>query len=88
MTGIELIAQERQRQIDDKMKFIDNKYALPMSAAYLSCLPEFRHTFIWNAIIPEAVSKEVNNLPYIRQLQVAGALIAAEIDRLQANENS
>lgn len=83
-TGIELIAEERARQIavegwtashDDEHK----SAALAIHAAILCC---------------EGTDAEVNDSadhgdwgllrhPRIKQLYIAGALIAAEIDRLQ-----
>lgn len=90
-TGIEIIAEERKRQIEvegwdsehDKIANNDEQLA---EAAALYALPEIRRTYEY----------DVNNLwPWnkkwwkptpndrIRELAKAGALIAAEIDRLQ-----
>lgn len=93
-TGIELIAEERNRQIEiegwtlehDQVGNNDEQLA---QAAALYALPECYRTFEY----------EVRNLwPWdnkwwkptpeerIRELQKAGALIAAEIDRLMSND--
>lgn len=90
-TGIEIIAAERLRQIDvegwdndhDVLANSDEQLA---EAAALYALPEIRRVYEYN----------VNNLwPWdkkwwkptpddrVRELAKAGALIAAEIDRLQ-----
>lgn len=92
-TGIELIAEERQRQIEKEgwtpehdAEHTNNELAL---AAICYTAPEFvRKSGRWY---------DINLWPWsqsywkptpknrIRELTKAGALIAAEIDRLQAN---
>ena len=94
-TGIEIITEERQRQIDvegwdkDHDVLANNDEQLAEAAA-LYALPEIRRTYEY----------DVNNLwPWdkkwwkptpddrVRELAKAGALIAAEIDRLQRIQN-
>lgn len=93
MTGVELIAQERKRQIEvegftlEKDKFNYHGENLAMAAAcYVT--PEFQRIRIGGKNIPY-------NFPFeqkwwkptpddrVRELVKAGALIAAEIDRLK-----
>lgn len=94
-TGIELIAQERKRQIEeegwdaehDRLANNDEQLA---EAAALYALPEIRRSYRY----------DIRNLwPWdmkwwkptpdnrIKELTKAGALIAAEIDRLQHQDN-
>lgn len=95
-TGIEFIAEERQRQIDvegwnAEHDDIGNNDEQLAEAAALYALPEIRRTYEY----------DVNNLwPWdkkwwkptpddrIKELAKAGALIAAEIDRLQRIQHS
>lgn len=94
MTGIELIAQERQRQIDQENwqaehddSWVNGELAL---AAMVYCIP-FEQRVIKNPLKFDApqgwpwaeqwYKPEPNDR--IRELVKAGALIAAEIDRLQ-----
>ena len=90
MTGIELIAKERQEQIEkhDRPTEYDvmynaNKELYHLAMATLlgtkNLLPE-RHPG-WDVIVDNMVSKQ-----YKERLIIAGALIAAEIDRIQYNE--
>jgi hypothetical protein len=95
-TGIELIAQEREEQIEKHGRTIDadvknNKSGeLSFAAAALSCpnpesmglssannysCPTGWDVKIWTKMILK---------PYKDRLIIAGALLAAEIDRLQA----
>lgn len=87
MTGIELIAQERQRQIEENITslFYDEEKVV-MFASYLTCLPKFQEGLFFTQVIPEWIKDKIEVMPRIRQLSIAGALIAAEIDRLQAIE--
>lgn len=92
-TGAELIAKERARQIneegwtqqnDDKHESNELAYA---AASYLLDFiePEGDHYKLW-PWEPEGFKPTPENP--IRQLTKAGALIAAEIDRLQRIKSS
>lgn len=93
-TGIEIIAEERQRQIDVKGWSIEHDVAANNDeqlarAAALYTLPDDRRAYEFDVI---------NLWPWdrrwykpspdnrIKELAKAGALIAAEIDRLQNAE--
>lgn len=88
-TGIELIAIERQEQIekhgrsihDDVM--LNNNYQLSDAASYMIKLyPSDAGDFLpkgWN----ERLFDKMCSKSYKERLIIAGALIAAEIDRLQ-----
>jgi hypothetical protein len=92
-TGIELIAEERQRQIqkegwtsehDDE--HIDGEIAI--AAATYAIRPIINEVMLNDEGIPhlwpwEAKCYKPTPENRIRELQKAGALIAAEIDRLQ-----
>jgi hypothetical protein len=88
-TGVELIAAERQEQISKHgytIKF-DIKTNTECQLAYAAerlCVPELD---IYNYQEPQGFSEELWNKltskPYMDRLIIAGALIAAEIDRLQ-----
>lgn len=102
-TGIQIIEDERQRQIsiekwspehDDKhsageLSFAAASYA--EHAAYQSCIDGSEYSNVKSDYIPEqwpwenSCWKPVSDR--IRNLAKAGALIAAEIDRLQREEN-
>lgn len=89
-TGIELIAEERQRQIEKEgwTKEHDaehNKSQLSILAMLYVCPPKYRPM-----LSPSSWFKTMGwdfkwwkPTERIRELQKAGALIAAEIDRLQ-----
>jgi hypothetical protein len=98
-TGVELIAQERQEQIEKHNRSIEvdvilnTKGQLSEAAAMLAynesnCLeldeialdhcPEGWDQQIWSKMVYK---------PYKERLIIAGALIAAEIDRLNNSEN-
>lgn len=93
-TGIDLIAEERAEQIVKHNRSIldDVKYntkgQLSVAAGILAqknipdqvketLIPKGWDSPIWNKMI---------NKPYEQRLIIAGALIAAELDRLQATE--
>lgn len=84
MTGVELIAQEREEQINKHGRTYvgDLKYKhgeLKLAAtALVTNNPKF-FPFDWD----ETVCDKMINKTYKERLVVAGALIAAEIDRLQ-----
>lgn len=93
-TGIELITEERQKQIDnhgftnqhDVYEY--NDYDLPRVILALACHPTDYYYYNLPTKIPipgwgqklQQKFKDDN----IHRLKVAGALIAAEIDRLQS----
>lgn len=94
-TGIELIAEERQRQIEKEGFSIRKDKRYKASELVLAAMGYLNAEFM---------RKKINDLVFwpsnwsfdwykptpenrIRELQKAGALIAAEIDRLQALEN-
>lgn len=81
MTGVELIAQERQYQITHGIKPFMNELDMIASAIYLLTPEKIREKSDYLGM-----ASEIRPIPRIRQLQMAGALIAAEIDRLQAIE--
>ncbi len=82
MTGIELIAKERQRQVDveghstldDSLKGDEHLYSLALF--YL-----LKDSSAASGVDKELKIKKKNKCR-LRQLVVAGALIAAEIDRM------
>lgn len=100
-SGIELIADERQEQLNKHGRGLatdvkdNNKGQLAFAATTLSSqyngggdkLPEkhrIAHTERWIPIgWDETIWKKMVNKPYKERLIIAGALIAAEIDRLQ-----
>lgn len=94
MAGVELIAAERQRQIDQEGwitehddQYTDNQlaraaacYAMPESLRQQSIVGKPLWCFVWPWKI-KWFKRTPNDR--IRELIKAGALIAAEIDRLQ-----
>lgn len=92
-TGVELIAEERQRQIEIKgyAPLADQQYpdgALALAAAAYA-IPEKNRIKridmdVWHLWPWIGVHWKPTPENRIRELQKAGALIAAEIDRLQA----
>lgn len=94
-TGIELIAEERQRQIEKEgwTKEHDANYdnnELPKAAIVYAMPPYMRNDYhalvhIWPFDSSWLKSEYENNgQARIRDLEKAGALIAAEIDRIQS----
>jgi hypothetical protein len=95
-TGIELITQEREEQImkhgrtiqKDRMENSDLPYALPKAAASLTIYPmspvvmEFGRPENWDKSIWQKMCKK----NYKDRLIIAGALIAAELDRIRTFE--
>lgn len=87
-TGIELIAEERQRQIEvegwtaehDKEQAIGE---LALAASCYAMIPELRPSELPPSHWPWVNYWKPSPNDRIRELQKAGALIAAEIDRLQ-----
>ena len=96
-TGIELIAQERAEQIEKHGKSIEkdveiNKIGQLAAAAAVLSHPDLsspRKRFggmpaSWD----DSICLRMCSKAKIERLIIAGALIAAEIDRLQASSNS
>lgn len=92
MTGIELIAAERKRQIEvkgwtDEHDSQHDDESLAIAACHYA-LPDNAYPPILN-LWPDSWDYGYNNRgnsTRIRDLEKAGALIAAEIDRLLANQ--
>lgn len=104
-SGIELIAQERQEQIEKHGRTVEydihhntgiyskngESYNIPQlgNAATQLIYPDtdvYRQHFHQDIFMPHGWNKEIwlkmMNKPYKERLIIAGALIAAEIDRL------
>jgi hypothetical protein len=97
-TGIELIAEERQRQIEVEgwTAEHDDQYKedqLSSAAACYAFTPKMKDEFSDGSQVPsqmwpwKACWWKPTPDDRIRELQKAGALIAAEIDRLQRLES-
>jgi hypothetical protein len=97
-TGIELIAQERQDQIEkhgrtiEKDARLNNRKQLSQGAANL-ILPsgdnmsdQYNRFFNRPSDWDEDIWERMVDKPYKERLIIAGALIAAEIDRLNYTE--
>lgn len=96
-TGIELIAEERKEQIEKHGRSIsqdvefNTNYELAWAASLLTTTPDQDIDVCSDLIIltrlknwnKEILSRMVNK-PYKERLIIAGAFIAAEIDRIQA----
>jgi len=84
-TGIELIAQERQEQIEKHgwdLKSDQDYSKNELIKAALFCLNS--NNFEWPFYWDEKFRNKILDKDKIGQLKVAGAFIAAEIDRLQS----
>ena len=84
-TGIELIAEERQEQIEKHGWDLSHDASYSdeqLLKAALFCIDQKRFEWPWGWI--GYFRNKVLDKNRIEQLAVAGALIAAEIDRLQA----
>jgi hypothetical protein len=91
-TGIELIAEERQEQIEkhkrtvaEDVEYNDNgQLALGaemlLAAEHEEGIDPYSYPDGWD----EDICRKMLAKPYKERLVIAGALIAAEIDRLQA----
>jgi hypothetical protein len=85
-TGIELIAEERAEQLTKHNRTIEsdveqnNNYELRRGAIALLEDDRTKFSGFWNSQICE----KMINKSYKERLIIAGAFIAAEIDRLQA----
>lgn len=93
-TGIELIAQERKEQIEKHGRTVEEdrkwntSYQLSIAAAKILAYPADVNNHKlpptgWN---PD-IYKKMADKPYMERLVIAGALIAAELDRLNINDN-
>lgn len=96
-TGIEAIAQERKEQIEKHGRTIEDDYmynsswplALAKAASSLTMQPvsdlvvHYGKPDEWHQGIWEKMCRK----PYKERLAIAGALIAAEYDRVQFEEN-
>lgn len=90
MTGIELIAKERQEQIEKHGIAIEqdvniNKFAQLIDAAIMLMQTD-RHKMGTPVYWDNSVWEKMINKSEMERLIIAGALIAAEIDRLKALE--
>ena len=92
MTGVELIAAERKRQVEEKGHTIESdiaKYAQGTIAGIGGCIamdvfsafPQPKGEQEDNAQALIAYSQSLQGRPHLERLAIAGALIAAEIDR-------
>lgn len=85
-TGIELIAQERKEQIEKHGRTIERDVkentSWQLTSGAIRLLQIDRHDapppFMWS----ESIWEKMMNKPYRERLIIAGALIAAELDRL------
>lgn len=94
MTGIQLIAKERLEQIEKHGKtpehdvLNNNEQQLVEAAFVLISDPEEGFPFPVETLCPlewdKEVFKRMMNKPHRERLIIAGALIAAELDRLNA----
>ena len=86
-TGIELISEERNEQIEKHGWSIENDSDYgsgQLLKAALFCINQTLFEWPWNWT--EQFRKKIIQNDRISQLKKAGAFIAAEIDRLQALE--
>lgn len=88
LTGIELITQERKEQIEkhgfDVANDQDYSHNELIKGALFAINPDqFEWPYFWDK---EFRDKIVNKPNSIERLKIAGALIAAEIDRIQNKE--
>lgn len=94
-TGVELIAEERQRQITEEgwssaHDTLHSGGELSLAAACYAASPlelyskeEYANSTRFNKLIPFGSYEIDKKKTELRKLIIAGALIAAEIDRLQ-----
>lgn len=97
MTGVEMIAQERRRQIDveghttahddqhtdQSLPLVAIYYATPPGSYVVRLDPLAKSTHpVWPHTWPRQLAKKSDH-SRIKQLVIAGGCIAAEIDRLQ-----
>lgn len=90
-TGIELIAIERQEQIEKHGWSLENDQCysdgeLIQACQYALCDdPRFQYVFGWPSGWDNHYKEKIWIKTRLERLIVAGALICAEIDRLNAN---
>jgi hypothetical protein len=85
-TGVELIAEERQEQIEKHGFDVihDVEYYSKNELIQAACFAIHPEQFKWPAGWDEEFASKIRMKPNkVERLKVAGALIAAEIDRLQ-----
>lgn len=87
-TGIELIAQERKEQIEKHGRTVERDIKEnPSGELYLAALALMYKTAYWEDL-PGAWNRQIcenmANKSHKERMIIAGALIAAEIDRLNA----
>jgi hypothetical protein len=88
MTGIELIATERERQVSvegygDEHDNDHEDGTLAEAGAHLAALRGYDHAPAWSKHLKVKHSRN-----RVRELTIAGALVAAEIDRIQRRDSS
>lgn len=89
-TGVELIAQERDEQIEKHgftvgRDVVENR-GEQLTEAVIKLLDENSDRMNYPEGWSEIVWWRMMSKPYKERLIIAGALLAAEIDRLQAHE--
>lgn len=92
MTGIEQIIQEREEQLTIHQRTVhsdlmnNRNYQLSLAAATLALPDTDLCQMDWKMHMPEGwhpkIWQRMWNKPHIERLRIAGALAAAEIDRL------
>lgn len=84
-SGIELIAAERQEQIEKHGRTIlaDTQWNGRCELKYGAIALLTEGTFSFPDNWEKSICKRMSEKPYKEKLIIAGALIAAEIDRLQ-----
>ncbi len=86
-TGIELIAQERDEQINKHRRSLENDVNLNNDGQLLRATRELLQQHPSNMGFPHDWDKQIihrmASKPLKERLVIAGALIAAEIDRIQ-----
>jgi len=93
-TGIELIAKERQEQIEKHGYNIDHDMyqfnicpVSPLRQAAIAAIGEGLESRAWPDGWSEDRINHIKNKSYKDRLIIAGALLAAEIDRIEFIEN-
>lgn len=87
-TGIELISQERQEQVqkhgyDANNDSYNKSGELASAAVYSITQNESYYPSSWSDSFKNSIDLKFSKGDYIGRLKAAGALIAAEIDRVQ-----
>jgi len=92
LTGVELIAKERAEQIEKHGKTVEKDCLHNKNKELITVARELLTTHPGNMGFPENWNRsqvhKIASKPYKERLIVAGALIAAEIDRLNAHTQS